>query len=69
MRLKAFALAATAFLAGCVQAQSASAPTESANQTAAAAGAAAMKMALQMFPKCAVSQLLNYLRLFTCGLY
>ncbi|KAK8095686.1 cfem domain-containing protein [Apiospora kogelbergensis] len=59
MRLEAFALAATAFLAGCVQAQSASAPTEASNHTAAAsaeaaAGAAAMKMALQMFPKCAL---------------
>ncbi|KAK8087847.1 hypothetical protein PG997_002808 [Apiospora hydei] len=68
MRLKAFALAATAFLAGSVQAMAASdaspATTAAANHAAAtpspaeaaaaaAAKAAAIKQALQLFPPCA----------------
>ncbi|KAK6863780.1 hypothetical protein PG995_000308 [Apiospora arundinis] len=60
MRLRSFAVAATAFLAGFVQAQSAPAPTHAVSHNAttspadAAAGAAAIKMAMKMFPPCAL---------------
>ncbi|KAK8050773.1 hypothetical protein PG994_012503 [Apiospora phragmitis] len=76
MRLEAFALATTAFLAGCAQAVAASEPSSAeANQTAAvspaeamAAAAAKLQKALHMYPPCAQLCLKEVVPKSTCKL-